>query len=126
MMLIASTVMTDLNVILNKIQWCWRLMHRANAFSMKLITNIQESFRDVSLTIMMVTIATTSMSMLFIRTIDMLLFSMTKSLLVYATISMIPTTTVHSVKMALGMVEFLMNIFMTISMLVIKSMTNVK
>ena len=101
-------------------------MHRANAFSMKLITNIQESFRDVSLTIMMVTIATTSMSMLFIRTIDMLLFSMTKSLLVYATISMIPTTTVHSVKMALGMVEFLMNIFMTISMLVIKSMTNVK
>ena len=101
-------------------------MHRANAFPMKLITDIHETFRDVSLTIMMVTIATTSMSMLFIRTIDMLLFSMTKSLLVYATISMIPTTTVHSVKMALGMVEFLMNIFMTISMLVIKSMTNVK
>ena len=92
----------------------------------ELTTDIQETFRDVSLTIMMVTIVTTSMSMSFIRTIDMPLLLMMKSLLVHAAFSMVPTETVHSMKMDFGMVQVLMNIFMTISMLVITSMANVK
>ena len=68
MMLIASKVMADLNVIVKQ-KWCWRIMHRANAFTMKLMTDIQETFRGFSLTVTMVTNATKSMSMPFIRTI---------------------------------------------------------
>ena len=99
-------------------------MHTANEFTMKLMIN--KTFRDVSLTVMMVTIATTSMSMPFIRTIYMLLLLMMKLLLVHAAISMVPTKTVHSMKMVFGMVQVLMNIFMTISTLVIIPMANVK
>ena len=101
-------------------------MHRANAFTMKLMTNIQETFRDFSPTVMMVTIATISMTMPFFKTIDMLLLLMLKSLLVHAAISMVPTKTVHSVNMVFGMVQDRMNIFMTISALVITPMANVK
>ena len=96
MMLIASTGIADLKVIVNKIQWCGRIMHTANAFTVKLMTDIQETFRDFSLTVMMVAIATTSMSMPFNRTIDMLLLLKMKLLLVHAAISMVPTKTVHS------------------------------
>ena len=101
-------------------------MHTANGFTMKLMTNIQATFKDSGLTVMMITIATTSMSMPFIRTIDMLLLLMIKLLLVHAAISMVSTKTVHSMKMVFGMVQVLMNIFMTISTLVIIPMANVK
>ena len=70
-------------------------MHTANEFTMKLMTDIQETFRDFILTVMMVTIATTSMSMPFIRTIDMLLLFMMKLLLVCAAISMVPTKSIR-------------------------------
>ena len=55
----------------------------------------------------------------------MLLLSMMKLLLAHAANGMVPTKTVHS-KTVLGMVQILINTFMTISALVIISMANVK
>ena len=55
----------------------------------------------------------------------MLLLSMMKLLLAHAANGMVPTKTVHS-KTVLGMVQILINTFMTISTLVATPMANVK